>query len=267
GSWVLFVGNSYDKPSSVNIGTYSGRDDEGFLELNLNVNPGSSGGAVLNTNGEVIGILIALEFSPGPVKFLEHDLHFGDYFLFKDAGRSDETALALPIEQAKDIVENLIKHGEIKRGFLGISQKNLTDKQKEKHDIDGGVIVTDIVDDSPAEEAGLREDDIITKIDGDRIESTGDLYRKVRSHKPGDKVTITYIRDGKTEMVDVELGESKRDYFLGSLDSDKVLPKLKVNKMLDLSDREEFEEEMQVLKDELKKLQHELDQLKDELKE
>ncbi len=266
GAWVLFVGNSYDNPSSVNIGTYSGKDAEGFLELNLNVNPGSSGGAVLNTDGEIIGILIAVEFAPGPTKFLQHDMKVGDYYLFKDRGRSRETALALPIDQAKDIVEELIDQGEIKRGFLGINQKNLTDDQKQENNIDGGIMVTDVVDDSPADDADLREDDIIIKIDGKEIAGTGDLYSTVRSHKPGDKVSITYIRAGKTGTVDVELGESKRDYFLGSLDSDKILPKLKINNKLDLPHIENLEEELQSLKDELEKLRYQLDGLKDDLK-
>ena len=67
GDWVLFVGNSYDNPSSVNIGTFSGIDDDGLLELGLNVKPGSSGGAVLNTDGKVIGILVAIEFNRNPI--------------------------------------------------------------------------------------------------------------------------------------------------------------------------------------------------------
>ncbi|UCE66972.1 MAG: PDZ domain-containing protein [Candidatus Zixiibacteriota bacterium] len=266
GSWILFVGNSYDTPSSVNIGTYKGKDDEGLLELNLNVNPGSSGGAVLNTDGEVIGILIAVEFSPGTKKFFRHNMKFGDYYLSKDRGRSGETALALPIEQARDIVEQLIEHGEIKRGFLGINQKNLTDEQKRENNIDGGIMVTDVVDDSPADKAGLREDDIIVKIDGKSIEGIGDLYSTIRSHKPGDRVNITYIRDGKTKRIDVELGESERDYFLGSLDFDGILPKLKIDNKLDLPRMENLEEELQSLRDELEKLRYQLDGLKDDLK-
>ena len=172
----------------------------------------------------------------------------------------------MPIDQAKDIVEELIDQGEIKRGFLGINQKNLTDDQKQENNIDGGIMVTDVVDDSPADDADLREDDIIIKIDGKEIAGTGDLYSTVRSHKPGDKVSITYIRAGKTGTVDVELGESKRDYFLGSLDSDKILPKLKINNKLDLPHIENLEEELQSLKDELEKLRYQLDGLKDDLK-
>ena len=266
GDWVLFVGNSYDKPSSVNIGAYGGKDDDGLLELNLNVNPGSSGGAVLNTDGEVIGILVALEFSPAPAKFLPYELYIGNHYLFKGAGRSRETALAIPIEQAKDIVEQLIEHGQIKRGFLGINQKNITDEEKEENGIAGGIIITGVVDDSPAEGAGLREDDIITEIDGKPIEGTSELYRKIRSHEPGDEITVTYIRRGEKRKVEVELGESQHDYFLGSLDSDKILPKLKVNNKLLLQDSENLKDELERLKDEFEKLRIELDELKKDLK-
>jgi S1-C subfamily serine protease len=266
GDWVLFVGNSYDKPSSVNIGTYGGKDDDGLLELNLNVNPGSSGGAVLNTDGEVIGILVALEFSPSPAKFLPYELYIGNHYLFKGAGRSRETALAIPIEQARDIVEQLIEHGQIKRGFLGINQKNLTDEEKEENNIDAGVFITDVVDDSPAEVAGLRKDDIITEVDGKPIEGTSDLYHKIRSHEPGDEITVTYIRRGEKRKVEVELGESQHDYFLGSLDSDKILPKLKVNNKLLLQDSEDLQDELERLKDEFDKLRIELDELRKDLK-
>jgi serine protease Do/serine protease DegQ len=266
GDWVLFVGNSYDKPSSVNIGTYGGKDDDGLLELNLNVNPGSSGGAVLNTDGEVIGILVALEFSPSPAKFLPYEMYIGNHYLFKGAGKARETALAIPIEQARDIVEQLIEHGQIKRGFLGINQKNLTDEEKEENNIDAGVFITDVVDDSPAEVAGLRKDDIITEVDGKPIEGTSDLYRKIRSHEPGDEVTVAYIRRGEKRKVEVELGESQHDYFLGSLDSDKILPKLKVNNKLLLQDSEDLQDELERLKDEFDKLRIELDELRKDLK-
>jgi len=265
GDWVLFVGNSYDNPSSVNIGTYGGKDDDGFLELNLNVNPASSGGAVFNADGEVIGILIPFESSPGLVEFYRKSMNLEDRHIFISAARSDEKTLAISADQAKEIAEELIEYGENKRGFLGIGQKDLTNSQKKEYDIEGGVLITDVVDDSPADDAGLREDDIIIEIDGRTIEGTGDLYRRIRSYKPGDEISITYIREGDKKKVDIELGESKHDYFLGSLDSDKIFPKLKAAKLL-LPDAEDLEDELRRLKDEFEKLRLELDELKDNLK-
>jgi len=265
GDWVLFVGNSYDNPSSVNIGTYGGKDDDGFLELNLNVNPASSGGAVFNADGEVIGILIPFESSPGLVEFYRKSMNLEDRHIFISAARSDEKTLAISADQAKEIAEELIEYGENKRGFLGIGQKDLTNSQKKECDIEGGVLITDVVDDSPADDAGLREDDIIIEIDGRTIEGTGDLYRRIRSYKPGDEISITYIREGDKKKVDIELGESKHDYFLGSLDSDKIFPKLKAAKLL-LPDAEDLEDELRRLKDEFEKLRLELDELKDNLK-
>jgi S1-C subfamily serine protease len=266
GDWVLFVGNSYDQPSSVNIGTYRGMDDEGFLELSMNVGPGSSGGAVLNTDGEVVGVLIALEFSKNPMALLKHGMNFGDYYVLGRSERSDETALAIPIDQTDAIVKQLVDYGKVKRGFLGISQKNLTEQEKKDHNIDGGVLIVDVVDDSPAEEAGLREDDIITEINDKKIDETSDLYYEVRSRKPGDKITIAYIRDNEKSKVDVELAESRQDYFLGSLDLQNFMPKLKVNNKLDLPLTDGLEEQMKLLEDELDKLRLEFEELKTDLK-
>lgn len=268
GDWVLFVGNSYDNPSSINIGTFSGIDDDGLLELGLNVKPGSSGGAVLNTDGKVIGILIAIEFNRNPILAgWQKGLYLDDLALKGRWGHSDEKALAVPIGQATDIVEQLIKHGEIKRGFLGISQKNLTESEKEENGTDGGVLIVDVVDDSPADRAGLREKDIITEIDGTKIEKTSDLFQKIRSHKPGDEVSIAYLRDGKHGKADVELGESDNDYFLGSLDSDAIFPKLKVGNKLSIPDKEDLKKQFENLQDEFKKLRKDLDELKDDLKD
>jgi len=268
GDWVLFVGNSYDNPSSVNIGTFSGMDEDGLLKLGLNVKPGSSGGAILNTDGQVIGVLIAIEFDRNPIiAGWQKGLYLDDLSLKGRWGHSDEKALAVPIEQARDIIEQLIRHGEIKRGFLGISQKNLTAREKEDNNIDNGVLIVDVVDDSPAERAGLREKDIITEIDGEKIGKTSDLFQKIRSHKPGDVVSIAFLREGKYGKADVELGESDNDYFLGSLDSDAILPKLMVNNKLSLPDKEDLRRQFENLQDEFKKLRKDLDELKDDLKD
>ena len=215
----------------------------------------------MNTDGEVVGILVAMEFSPGHAN-LWKSMNFGDYYLYNRADKSDESALALPIGQAKEVAEQLIKNGEIKRGYLGISQTNLTDREKEENRIDGGVVIVDVADNSPADEAGLREDDIITEIDGKKIDGTGDLYRIVRSHKPGDRITITYLRDGDRGTVVADLGESERDYFLGSMDYSKILPKLKVNNKLKIPNNVDLEEELEQLKNELNQLRSEFEDLK-----
>ena len=124
-----------------------------------------------------------------------------------------------------------------------------------------------MVGDSPAEDAGLQEDDIIYQIDGANISGTGDLYRAVRSHKPGDRISVAYIRNGKHDKVEIELGESKNDYFLGSLDAANILPKLKVNNKIKLPDSGNLQKQMDSLKDELEKLRSEFEHLKDGLKE
>jgi len=140
-------------------------------------------------------------------------------------------------------------------------------EQKKEQDIETGGLVVDVVEDSPADKAGLRENDIITEIDGEEISGTSELYRKIRAHKPGDKISIAYLRNGEREKADVELGESDRDYFLGSLDSDMFLPKLKVGKNFVLPDEEDLKKQFEDLQDEFMKLRDEMQDLRDKLQE
>lgn len=264
GDWILVVGNSYDKPATVNVGTFDGIDEDGLYNLAINISPGSSGGAVMNTDGEIIAVIVAKENFFGGLNSNTHKKVFKDYFVFNSADWSVDNALAVPYDKVKDIAEQLIEYGEIKRGFLGISQKNLSKSHKEKHKIDGGTIIVNIVHNSPAEEAGLREDDIIIKIDNKKIEGTTDLYNQIRSHRPGDEISLIYIRNGKSKMVNIELADSRKDYFLGSWDIAKNLPKLKISNKLLIQDTDELEEELHDLKDEIDRLRDEMNSLRKE---
>ncbi len=264
--WILVIGNSYDKPSTVNVGTYDGANEDGFLNLNINISPGSSGGAVMNTDGEIIAVVVAREFSFRTKEKTAHKKFLEDIVIFKNIDmRSVENALAVPIDEVEKITAQLIEYGEIKKGFLGISQKNLTEKQKKENNIKNGIIIVDVVRDSPADEAGLLEDDIITTIDGKKIEGTADLYKEVSSRKPGDEISLIYIHDGKSHEIRVELSDSEEDYFLGSWDIGKHFPKLKIGNKLIVSDMDDMDDELSELNKEMDRLREEIEILKEKI--
>ena len=226
GSWITVIGNSYDIPSSVNFGVFSGITDNGLLQLSVQSDPGSSGGAVFNTKGEVIGILAA-QTTETLSLFCPEDKLLGikaDIYNSYSMGRlkifgidipSSNTSLAVPVDKLDKIIDQLKKYGEVKYGFLGIKQTGLNKRTRQDNNIEGGVLVTNVSKDSPAEKAGLLEDDIIVKFKGTPIKGPGHLYDLVRSHNPGDEIRLEILRDGSTKKVTVTLGEAANDEHFG----------------------------------------------------
>lgn len=272
GAWIMVVGNSYGIPATVNIGTFSERTDEGFLQLNVDVRPGASGGAVLNTDGKIAGILIAREAdSRFLIKGLARDEFLRSYSgnsRFLDLMRkSEDKAIAIPIDMVADVADQLIEAGEVRRGFLGISQKNLSPSERAEYDLEGGVLVIDVVEESPAEEAGLKEGDIITAVEEELIHSTSDLFSLIRSHKPGDRVTIAYYREGDEKTTEATLETADDVDLFGKWKVREISPKLNVNNRLLLPDMTDLKEEMSRLNQELDHLRDDLEELQDRLKE
>lgn len=272
GAWIIVVGNSYGIPATVNIGTFSKRADEGFLQLSVDVRPGASGGAVLNTDGKIVGILIAREAdskisikSSARDKFLRS---YGSSLKFLDLMRkSEDKAIAIPVEMVIDVADQLIEAGEVRRGFLGISQKNLSPSERARYDLEGGVLVIDVVEESPAEEAGLEEGDIITAVEEEFIHSTSDLFSLIRSHKPGDRVTITYYREGDEKTTEATLETAEDVDLFGRWKVREIAPKLNVDNRLLLPDMTDLKEEISRLNRELDHLRDDLEELQDRLKE
>lgn len=272
GAWIVVVGNSYGIPATVNIGTFSKRTDEGFLQLSVDVRPGASGGAVLNTDGEIVGILIAREAdsrrtiqSSASSEFLRS--YYAGNQLFDLMRKSGNRAIAIPIEMVSDVVDQLIETGEVKRGFLGISQKNLSSSERKEFDLQGGVLVIDVVEDSPAEEAGLEEGDIITAVETEPIENTSDLFSRIRSRKPGDRVTITYYRRGEEQTTEAILETADDVDLFGRWKIRETTPKLNVGNRLRLPDNTELKEDISRLNGELERLRDDLEELRKGLKE
>ncbi len=272
GAWIMVVGNSYGIPATVNFGTFSGRTDEGFLQLSVDVKPGASGGAVLNTDGEIVGILIARETdSRRTIQSSTRDDLLRSYagsLKFLDLmGKSEDRAIAIPIEMVIDVVDQLIESGEVKRGFLGISQKNLSSSEREEYDFRGGILVIDVVEGSPAEEAGLEEGDIITAVERKPIRNTSDLFSLIRSHKPGDSVAITYYRMGEERTSEAILETADDVGLFGRWKIREIVPKLNVDNRLRLPDMTDLKEDISRLKEELDHLRSELEELRIKLKE
>lgn len=206
GQWVMAVGYPLTLDVTVTAGIISAKSRsiginksdraiESFLQTDAAVNPGNSGGALINTNGELIGINSAIA-SPT-----------GSY-----AGYS----YAIPVNIVKKAVTDLIKFGAVQRAYIGIQypREDLTDDQKRQEGIkDGpGVYVMDVADDGAAKNAGLKKGDFVTKLNGVQVNSGPELQEQVANYKPGDKIDITYVRDGKESTISVVLKNKSGNY-------------------------------------------------------
>lgn len=206
GQWVLAVGNPLGLNSTVTAGIISAKGRsidllrqqsktpiESFIQTDAAINPGNSGGALVNTNGDLIGINSAISSNTG---------YYEGY------------GFAVPSNLARKVVEDLKKYGLVQRGFLGVNILDLSDdmqvaayNQDKKTNIKSGtgIYVVGVTDNSGAEDAGIKTGDIITQVDNTRIMSFSDLSVAVGSKRPGDKVNITYKRNGKLYTTAVTL--------------------------------------------------------------
>ena len=206
GQWVLAVGYPLNLDATVTAGIVSAKSRsiginrnnnsavESFIQTDAAVNPGNSGGALVNTNGQLIGINAAIA-SPT-----------GSY-----AGYS----YAIPSNLVQKVVNDLIKFGDVKRGFIGVQLLNLNEMDKaaasklgiseEDFNNTTGVYVNEVTENGGAEKAGIRKGDFITAINGMNVNSTPALMEQLARFHPGDKVTISYSRSGKTRDAVVEL--------------------------------------------------------------
>nr|WP_299035892.1 trypsin-like peptidase domain-containing protein [uncultured Tenacibaculum sp.] len=210
GEWVLAVGNPYNLTSTVTAGIVSakGRDLDGntnidsFIQTDAAVNPGNSGGALVNTRGELVGINTAISSRTG--SFIGY-------------------SFAVPSNIAKKIVDDLLEFGTVQEALIGISYDNTED----------GVEVTSVTENGGAEKAGLKEGDIITKINNVKISKFSDLKGQLTARRPGDKVVVTIDRGG--EELEKLVVLSKKDFVsvrsLGIIIKDLSKADLKKNKL------------------------------------
>jgi Do/DeqQ family serine protease len=197
GEWVLAVGNPFNLTSTVTAGIVSAKGRnlglnegdyriESFIQTDAALNVGNSGGALVTTKGLLVGITSAI-ISPS-----------GAY-----AGNS----FAIPVSIVKKVVDDLKEFGEVQRALIGVNIVDVDADVAEKQKLSEvkGILITNIIDNGSAQDAGLKENDVIVKLDGLNVNTVAELQEQVGKHRPGDKATVTYIRNGKENSVPIVL--------------------------------------------------------------
>lgn len=205
GDWVLAVGNPFNLTSTVTAGIISaksrdlsGQNLQSFIQTDAAVNPGNSGGALVNTNGELIGINTAISSQTGS--------YIGYSF-------------AVPSNIAKKVVYDIMEYGTVQTGMLGIAGGELNSAYAKKIGIDEtqGFYIDGVTKNSGAEKAGLKSGDIIKKLDNVTISKFTDLSGFLKTKRPNDVINVTILRNGRTKVVPVTLTkkELEKIEFIG----------------------------------------------------
>lgn len=193
GEWVLAVGNPYNLNSTVTAGIVSAKarnlENNGlqsFIQTDAAVNPGNSGGALVNTRGELIGI---------------------NTMISSPTGSYTGYSFAVPSNITRKIIEDIMEFGNVQHGILGVEGGELNSKASKELGVNDteGFYINKVNKNSGAEKAGLKKGDIIKKLDAQKITSFAELSGYISAKRPNDKVQVTYVRDGETMTVPVTL--------------------------------------------------------------
>lgn len=198
GDFVIAIGNPFGLGQTVTSGIVSalGRTGlgiegyENFIQTDASINPGNSGGALVNLRGELVGINTAI---------------------IAPAGGNVGIGFAIPTEMAVNVMQQLIEHGEVRRGLLGVTIQDLSPELAEAFGIEQnkGLVITQVMEDSAAADAGLQAGDVVVAVDGRPVTRSADLRNKVGLSPVGEKITLSIIRDGKPRDVTAVIRESK----------------------------------------------------------
>jgi S1-C subfamily serine protease len=191
GEWAIAIGSPFGLEHTVTVGVISAKGRSGlgtgtyedFVQTDASINPGNSGGPLINIDGEVIGIN-AMIIQPGT-----------------------GIGFAIPINMAKQILSDLIKHGKFVRPWLGISAQDLTPEMMEHFKVKEkeGVLVGQVYPETGAEKAGLLSGDIIKLVDDKSVKNVSELVKEIQKKKVGQKVKLSMIRDGKPTTIEITL--------------------------------------------------------------
>lgn len=197
GSWVAVVSVTPEDTPAITQGIVSSIAED-RLRLNISVLPGSSGSPVVNRRGEMIGLLRGPYAQGQPVvfEFREREVVGSGYVIGRGETPVSGIAIAVPSKLVKKIAAEIKEKGRTERGWLGVSLE----------EEEGGLRISDVVDHSPAAEAGLREGDIIISLNGQEVQNAEFFARQVRNRRPGEEVSLKIERRGKIQEVKVKLG-------------------------------------------------------------
>jgi len=201
GEWVIAIGNPFGLSQTVTVGVVSAKgrsrvginEYENFIQTDAAINPGNSGGPLLNIHGQVVGINSAL---------------------YSRTGGYMGIGFAIPINMAKSIKEQLQNNGKVTRGYLGVGIQDVDEGLAESFGLDksGGVLITDVQEDTPASKAGIKNQDIIVKLGDIELKDTQDLRNRIAQTTPGTDIVLHLMRDGKPIELQVTIGEQPADF-------------------------------------------------------
>ncbi len=218
GEWVIAIGNPFGMENTLTVGVVSGllRDVHvpnpenphggtyypDAIQTDASINPGNSGGPLVDIDGSIIGINSAI---------------------YSQSGGNMGIGFAIPSSTAKFVMEQLIEHGKVTRGYLGLAPENVTPKLSGKLGTKQGALVEQVDEGSPAEKGGIEPKDVIVKINDKDIKSAIDLRRTVQRLAPGTTATVELMRDGKPKTVEVKIGTPPSE---GEADSNETSDKI-----------------------------------------
>jgi serine protease Do len=214
GDWVLAFGNPFGLSHTLTAGIVSAKgrsgigltDYENFIQTDAAINPGNSGGPLINLDGEVVGMNTAI---------------------FSQSGGYMGIGFAIPVNMAKNVRQQLVEYGSVTRGRLGVVIQDLTKELAESFEIDqrNGILVAQVLEDSPAAQAGLKQGDVILLLDGSEVNEVAQFRNKIALTKPGTEVELQVLRDGKKQKIEVVIGTMETVAKVESA-ADSSLPEL-----------------------------------------
>jgi serine protease Do len=214
GEWVIAIGNPFGLSHTVTVGVVSAKgrsriginDYEDFIQTDAAINPGNSGGPLVNIHGEAVGMNTAI---------------------FSRSGGYMGIGFAIPINMARAIKDQLLEKGKVTRGWLGVVVQDIDEELARSFGLEKteGVLIAEVSEGSPAEKAGLKQGDIILRVNGKKVDDPGELRNKIALTSPGAKVKMEVLRENKCKILQVTIGEQPAGKAMG-MAQHKILGKL-----------------------------------------